>query len=207
MKVYHFVALRENVEEGSFSYEPKWNGAIEGYVVRTLNKNFWRFSDCMEFDDAYQEAYIKFMELKKAYFGMIDCSKWFMSLFKTSLANKITDLANLSNRLRRQVCFTELGDQISSDGESVSYADMIIGSYDTEAEFEHKIENAPEEIRKVFKLLLTAPPHLLAAMTDTWNARGKRKEGGNQFLCSMLGYDPRQVDLVEAVRYYLEEEE
>lgn len=188
----------------NFSFEPEWGGAIEGYVVRLINKNFWRFKNHMAFDDVYQEAYIKFLELKERYTGTVDSPKWFMSLYKTSLQNKITDFANLSNRLGRQVCFTELGDYPCSNEERVSFQESLIGSLESDGPLDVDLSNAPDEVRKVFVLLSSAPPELLSAMTDTWNANGKRKEGGNQFLCKMLGYDHSKVDLVETVHDYLE---
>ena len=190
---------------GSYSYRPEWKGALEGYTVRVLNKNFWRFSDAMEFDDAYQEAYVKFLELCSKYQGKINSAKWFMGLYKKALENKITDFANQSNRLRRQVCFTELGDIISPYGEMLSYQEALPGSTDTEATLEIKLEQAPAEIRQVLILLVHSRPDMLSAISDSWANRGKRKENGNQFLCNMLGYDARTTDLVGAVKQYLED--
>lgn len=205
MKGFRSGDVRKKGKDGNYSFDPQWKGAIEGYTVRTLHKNSWRFSNCMAFEDAYQEAYVKFLELQAKYSGLVDSPKWFMSLFKTALENKITDFANLNNRLKRQVCFTELGDQLSADGEKVSYQETLIGLADNEGKLDVKINDAPDYVRKVLILLLTGPPDLLAAMADTWDARGKRKHGGNEFLCNMLGYDSKQVDLVEAVKDYLEE--
>lgn len=189
--------------EGSFSYEPKWEGAIEGYVVKEINRNYWRFKNHVDFDDAYQEAHLKFLEMKERYMGSIDSPKWFMSLYKTALANKLTDLAKLSSRLRRQVCFVELDGEDEDEG----YQESLVGTIGTEGMLQVRLEEAPYEVRRVLSLVLHSPPELLSAMADTWNDKGKRVEGGNQFLCKMLGYDPRKVDLVELVKDYLQEEE
>lgn len=198
---------REGGRGGSYSYSPEWKGALEGYTVKVLNRNFWRFSDVMEFDDAYQEAYVKFLELCSKYKGKINSAKWFMSLYKTSLNNRVTDFANHSDRMKRQVSFTALGDIISPDGELLSYQEALPGSTDLERElqFQLKLEQAPPEIRQVLVLLVRSRPDMLAAISDSWTDRGKRMEGGNQFLCNMLGYDAKTTDLEGAVRQYLEE--
>lgn len=160
----------------------------------------------MAFDDVYQEAYLKFMEIEARYAGAIDSPQWFMSLFKTALANKITDLANAAQRLRRQVCFTELEHPLE-DAAILSYQESLVGDQDTGAELELKIDRAPYEVRQVLTLVTQSNPVLRRAMSETWSRDGKRMDGGNQFLCKMLGYNPRQVDLVELVQSYLEEEE
>lgn len=129
-----------------------------------------------------------------------------MSLYKTALKNRITDFANMSNRLSRQVCFTELG-QATDDGTELPYQESLIGSLDTDGHLHKKLEDAPYEVRRVLTLMAQADPHLLAAASQTWSDKGKRKDGGNQFLCQMLGYDPRRVDLVQLVRDYLEEDD
>lgn len=178
---------------------------MEGYTVRIINKNLWRFVDVMAFDDAYQEAYIKFLELRAKYYGKIDSPRWFMALYKTALARRITDFANQSNRFRRQVCFTDLGDTMGSDGRLVPYQELLLGEGDTGAVFEIKLEEAPAEVRQVLSLLVHGRVDLLDAISETWLDSGKRKDCGNQFLCKLLGYDHRQVDLVGRVRDYLEE--
>lgn len=159
----------------------------------------------MSFDDAYQEAYVKFLELRQKYAGKIDSAKWFMALYKTSLANRITDFANQGYKLRRQVCFTDIGDRMGQDGELVPYQELLEGDLDTDALFEIKLDEAPDYVRKVLSLIVSSRPDMLDALTESWFERGKRKEGGNQFLCALLGYDHREVDLVYAVRHYLEE--
>ena len=128
-----------------------------------------------------------------------------MALYKTSLANCITDLASQSTKTRQQICFTDLGDTMGQDGELVPYQELLQGDSDTDGDFEIKLSEAPQEVRQVLSLLVNCRPDMLDAITEAWFDRGKRKEGGNQFLCSLLGYNHREVDLVYAVRHYLEE--
>jgi len=160
----------------------------------------------MSFDDAYQEAYVKFLELRIKYESHVDSPRWFMALYKTALANRITDFANQSNRYRRQVCFTDLGDTMALDGQLVPYQELLLGEEDTAGLFELKLEAAPAEVRQVLTFLAHSRPDMSEAIAETWIDNGKRKEDGNQFLCRLLGYDHREVDLVERVIDYLEEE-
>lgn len=195
-----------NVKGGSCLFSPEWTAAIEGYTVRVLHKNLWRFSAVMSFDDAYQEAYLKFMELKEKYEGKINHPRWFMSLYKTALKNRITDLANSNRKLSRQLSFTDLGEVISgTEGAVVEYQDALLGETDTGGILELKIAQAPAEVRKVLVLLLQSDPVMLAAIADSWEQKGKRGEAGNQLLCRLLGYDARRVNLVESVKDYFEE--
>jgi len=159
----------------------------------------------MAFDDAYQEAYVKFLELRIKYEGKIDSPKWFMALYKTALARRITDFSNESRKFKYQICFTDLGDRVC-DGEGlVPYEELLLGDEDTEALFEIKLENAPDYVRQVLSLIVNSRPDLLDAISESWISRGKKIENGNQYLCSLLGYNHRKVDIVEGVRNYLEE--
>lgn len=199
------LADAEGKESGRLStYEPEWSSALEGYTVRILRRNLWRYERIMSFDDAYQEAFVKFLELQEKYRGQANSARHFMALYKTSLANLVTDFSKQSRRFRRQVCFTELGQVVGQDGESVSYDELLQGDADTDALFEMSLDDAPEHVRQVLMLIINSRPDMLMAISDSWFEQGKRKEGGNQFLCRLLGYNHREVDLVWAVVDYFE---
>lgn len=155
----------------------------------------------MSFEDAYQEAFVKFLGLCSKYEDTVDNPRWFMALYKRSLHNLVTDFANQANRLRRQVCFCEL----QADN-AEPYEELLRGD-DSDAELEILLENAPEHVRQVLTLLSADNSAMLGVLAQSWERQGKRKMDGNEFLCRMLGYDHRQVDLVYATRVYLEDEE
>jgi len=154
----------------------------------------------MSFEDAYQEAYVKFAEVSNKYEGKVNNPRWFMALYKRALANCITDLANSSNRLRRLVCFTEMQD----DTDPIPYEEKLLGGEDT-ANLEILLEEAPEEVRQVLTLLSNMDTAMLGVIAQSWEREGKRKEDGNQFLCRLLGFDYRKVNLLEYTKQYLEE--
>jgi len=159
----------------------------------------------MAFDDAYQEAYVKFLEIKLKYEGTVDSPSWFMALYKTALGNRITDFANQANRLRRQVCFTELQGTMSTEAEALPYEELLVGELGNSGQLAVLLEEAPDAVRQVLSLLTSKDSALLGILSESWKANKKRKENGNEYLCRLLGYDHTQVDLVESTRKYLEE--
>lgn len=175
--------------------------------MRILRRNLWRYERIMSFDDAYQDSYVKFLELQEKYRGHANSARHFMALYKTSLANLVTDFSKQARRFRRQVCFTELGEVIGQDGESVPYDALLEGDADAVDdlfEFEKSLEDAPEYVRAVISLFVNSTTENLEAYSDSWFEQGKRKEDGNQHLCRLLGYNHREVDLVWAVINYFE---
>lgn len=185
-------------------YRPEWKGPVEGYAVSVIHKNLWRFVGIMSFEDAYQEAYLKFLELSNKYAGTVTNPRWFMSLYKRALANRITDFANKSNRLRRLVCFSEL----TEADDPIPFEENLAGErHDVDLDFEVLLEEAPEEVRQVLTLLANKDTAMLGVIAQSWQRQGKRKEDGNEFLCKLLGYDYRKVDLLEYTKNYLEGEE
>jgi len=154
----------------------------------------------MSFDDAYQEAYVKFLEVVEKYKDEVDNPRWFMSLYKKALANHITDLANTTNRMRRLVCFSE----IQEEHDPVPYEEKLLGGEDS-TNLEILLEEAPEHVRQVLALLTNKDTAMLGVIAQSWERQGKRKQDGNELLCKLLGYDYRKVDLVQATKDYLEE--
>lgn len=165
-----------------------------------LRKNLWRFETVIPFEDAFQEAYLKFLQVREKYRGKVTNPRWFMSIYKRTLSNLVTDFANCASRQRRQVCFADLQD-VNSE---IPYQDLLRGE-DSFAELELVLEEAPEHVRQVLSLLSAPDTAMLGVLAQSWGRLGKRKQDGNQFLCQMLGYDHTEVDLVYATKKYLEE--
>ena len=77
-------------------YRPRWKGAIEGYTVNTVRKNFSQLSANYEFEDLMQEAYIKFLKCERKYAGVVNNDRWFMALYKRALQHRIVSLIRRS---------------------------------------------------------------------------------------------------------------
>ena len=156
----------------------------------------------MQFDDAYQEAYLKFLELQQKY-PKVDSPQHFMGLYKTALANRMTDFSKSATRIRRADNFTDLEMLRGEDNEVIPYQETLVGDSDLQALFEIKLDEVPSVVRQVLNLMVNSRPDMLEAMSDSWFDQGKRKDGGNQFLCRLLGYDHRKTDAVEQVVDFL----
>ena len=154
------------------------------------------------FEDLYQDAYVLFLELKIKYAGRIDCDSWFMSLFKRSFCNRITDKANEATDYRRQVCLTDME---CEEDPRLDFLDTIASDCVNEGYWECKFEEAPEEVRQILTLILRAPKEFLDVLSASWRMRGKRKVDGNMYLCALLGHDSKKVNLVENFKNYFSE--
>lgn len=149
----------------------------------------------MEWEDVMQECHCLFLKLERRYENEVTSAAWFMGLYKSSLRNLIIDLASDDSYLRQ--CTLEC--QLSAD-ETECLSDRI-GTEEHEGNLACLLEEAPEEVRAVVALILNAPPKVYAVASAAWEAQGRKKEHGNAFLCSMLGFDER-VNVVQMTRDY-----
>lgn len=112
---------------------PKWEGVIEGWTIRTVQKHLWRVE--FDFDDLYQECAVKFVHLCEVYPLVVD-PPHFTALYKTACFNRITDLAK--GAMRRSIVELVPDD----DFDAVGYDD---------AELRALVGDAEGPMRKVFE--------------------------------------------------------
>lgn len=173
-------------------YIPKFEGAIEGYVVNFLSRNFWRVEGYIEREDLMQEARCLFYKLQRRY-SYVDNPAWFMSLFKVAFSNEFHGLSNRrTERMSFEACSIDDVDSIMD----------WVSNEDNQGLVFVLVEQAPEEVRAVLSLLASAPMELLEEVAGAWKAQGRRKVEGNSHLCELLGYDPKETDLVQDVLDY-----
>lgn len=79
-------------------FTPRWPGAIEGHAVNAVRKWFPALCAEHEFDDLLQEAWVVFHRCKERY-PNIDNPKWFMAVFRTSLQNRLMNMAARCGRM------------------------------------------------------------------------------------------------------------
>jgi hypothetical protein len=160
------------------SYNPQWDGFIEGYVTNYLHQNYWRVQHYMEYEDVVQEARVVFYRVKNKY-GKLEHPKHFMALFKTSWVREFTDLANAATKVSE--ASYEMGNT-----EQDEFMDVLCGDLENDGMLSIMMQQAPEEVKKVLKLFLTTPVEALNQMSMVWKWRGKNIEFGNQHLCEIL---------------------
>jgi len=165
--------------------EIKWEGSIEGWTYNFLKKNYWKISKIHEWEDAIQSAKLVFLETKHHYGKKVDTPQWFMALYKKVLWSWLVDEAKKSSGYIPPV--EEVENSIPTKGQG----DLLV-----------LIQQAPEEIKSVLQLVFNTPVEVFEAFSKDWKSRGKKKEMGNQYLCSMLGYNSGKVDLVSKTQDY-----
>jgi hypothetical protein len=176
-------------------YEPKWDGPIAGYATSYMKRHYWRLQHSMDWEDVMQECRCLFYKLDRTYGDEVDTGAWFMGLYKTSLTRLVNDLSKEDTYLRHCIRETELSDD---DSEWMS---SRISTEDNEGTLNCLITDAPDEVRAVISLFLQAPPQVYEQASLAWQMTGRKKEHGNAFLCSMLGFDER-VNVVRMIRQH-----
>jgi|ERR1019366_4799806 hypothetical protein len=178
-------------------YTPQWKGFVEGFVTNFLKKNYWRVQSHMEYDDVMQEAYVKFLYLKRKY-GALDTPQHFMALYKISWVNDFHELSTLASKHRLEVCEHQLLDE---DSDYFNMIESVVGDTNNDGELSVMIEQAPSDVKLVLQLMLTAPVEALEMFSAIWKQQGKKKEFNNTHLCEILGL-PFKTDIVGKINSY-----
>ena len=170
-------------------YIPEFKGPIEGYVVNSLKRNYWRIAETHTREEAMQEAWVVFMRCCSRY-PIIDTPQHFMSLFKQAWANQLTDLGKQSTKHRALVPEPE--------DEAGNKMFEAVGETENAGYLAVLVEQAPREVLMVLNLFLNAPTELLELAAQAWTAQGKRRVDGNAMIARLLGTNPND-DLIGKV--------
>lgn len=181
-------------------YIPKFEGAIEGYVVNFLRTNFWRVQGSMEFQDCMQEAHLVFLRLADRY-GVLDTPQHFMGLYKRAWYNHFTDLSHIDTKFRVEVSESQLATEEDGGMAYVSLVESIIGETDCAGYITIMLQQAPADVRTVLSFFVVAPQELVDLTFSSWRKSRRKKEGGNNMLCHVLGFAPG-TDLLGRVAAY-----
>lgn len=188
------VSLIKSYEGRKLSWRPSWKGVLENYSKKTCSHHLWRVEHLgFEFEDLLQEAWIVYRTCREKYHYVTE-PQHFMSLFMTSLSNRITDLSNKS--AAEADTFSEI---------ELSETDHW-GQIEQEAELRlrmSRLQDASEEVRKVINLIFRAPEALLKSIGFGQGVKRGDPTLTNRQLCSLLGYDSNQIDLVRLTKDYI----
>lgn len=169
------------------SYEPEWEGKIEGYSKNQISKNLWKFVMLgYEYDDLLHEAVLVFCYCRDKY--IVETPQHFMSLFKTALHNRFYDFAQSSSVEKSHQIVQELD------------FNLLGGSVKEESTFRVLLKSAPQEVKQVLSLVLNAPTEVLEGIG--FRNKGSRGFTANRKLCGLLGYNPDEVNLVQITKSY-----
>lgn len=174
-----------------------FEGTIKGYTIKFLNKNLWKVEGYLEFEDLMQEAHAVYLLVVQKYSAVVTTPSHFMSLYKSALRNKLIDHSVKATEYRKEVTYL-----YDDEGNEVDIVDTLMGACDNDAIFNNLLDKAPEEVRAVVNFVLQKSKTPAEAVTfwksqeELWKLQDKKKFLGNEYLCSRLGYDHENVDLV-----------
>lgn len=181
-------------------YIPRFEGAIEGYVVNFLRTNYWRVQGSMEFQDCMQEAHWLFLKLADRY-GVLDTPQHFMGLFKRSWHNHFTNLSITDTKLRAEVSDSQLVDE-AGESTYVRLVEQLVGDTDCSGQLLILLQQAPADVRTVLSFFALAPQELVDAAFESWHKSRRKKAGGNNMLCQLLGFSPGTDILGKVTTYF-----
>ena len=82
----------EKIKRRLPAYNPDFDHDVAGWVIKTIQRNYWRVAGSYEFEDLVQDARLYFHILCQKY-PLVHQHRHMFALFKTTFSNHITDLA------------------------------------------------------------------------------------------------------------------
>lgn len=150
----------------------------------------------MQWADAMQEAYLVFMRCERKYTELKTPSQ-FMALFKLAWINQVNDLSRMDSKLR--LCVSET--QELEDGDQQPHE--LMGETDNAGFLAVLLREAPDDVRRILALMLTAPQELLDVVLAEWRGHdGRKSDGGGKRINAALGL-PKDTDALALVHQYL----
>lgn len=176
-------------------YRPSWHGSIENYAAKYVRRFAWKLQPSYDVQDGMQEAYIVFLRLQQKYHG-IDTPQHFMALYKTALSNRVTDLAAEVTKHRLQ--------SLTQDDECDEPVVEAVGATDNDGALRVAIEQAPNDVKLVLALMLSAPAELLEVACATFISKGRRLSQGNALFSKLLGLPAGSEPVTKTKEYFSE---
>ena len=157
------------------SWRPQWEGAIQQWARKFVNKNKWRIDFIHDTEDLMQDAYLTFCKIRDAYPRVMD-APLFMALFKTALTNQIHDHSKyLQRKLEHHVFLTHDVSDLLCDR---------IGEVEHAGYLNCLLAQAPPEAREAINALIEH-----GAECDTRQKPGRGRESIGARLRRVMGYD------------------
>ena len=173
-----------------------WKGVVEGYTKNQATKFMRNFNKTAlyELEDLMQEGYLLYMKVIEKY-KEINEPKHLMSLYKSALKNRFSEVANELLELSKTVYIEQ-----PTDDESENVFNKITSSVNTE--FRTLLSTAPTEIKDLLFLIFDTPQEYLEILG--LNKKRRRGFQNNPLVCKLLGYNSAKVNLVKNFKEYFE---
>lgn len=121
-------------------WTPVWEGEIHGWARKYIRKNLWRVDSIHSAEDLEQEAYLTFLRVKAAYPRVVE-PRHFMALFKTAMANEMTDRARYRQKRLEAI--------INLEGDVAEVLTDRIGEYTNEGYLNIALSELPDDTKRV----------------------------------------------------------
>lgn len=163
-------------------------GEFQGYAANYMGKHGWKLESTHDYQDCMQEAWMVFNKVSQRYPDVEP--RHLMALYKSSLTRHVINLAHTAEQVRRQ------GTALDA-----THTTQMVGETDNAGYLKRLCSQAPQEVKMVLSLFLSAPTELLESAFNAWGAHGHRMAGGNEHVSRLLGL-PEGSKPVDAVRDY-----
>jgi len=140
-------------------YKPEFQGAVEGYIVNSISRNYWRVRRLMDREDLFQEAMVVYLKTARAY-PALDTPQHFMALFKVAWINRLNDLSKMDTRNRAET--------VSTESVFLNLKNTV-GETDSPGSVSLMVQQAPKEVQTVLSLFLTAPSEILEPTSTSFS--------------------------------------
>lgn len=184
-------------------YEPVFADVepwLRGYVAR----QWWRVEHLMQEEDMVQEARLQFlrMQQRNRRNGVVYESRThFVNAFRVAFVRHVHTLSNRDSRYADS--FTLTCDLDPTTDDASGFLTAVGGDDDRMMLLEVDLLLAPnEEVYRVLQLLFNPAPRVRGVVSRALSVGGS---AGNSAVCALLGYDPRQRDVLGEVRQFLTE--
>lgn len=163
-------------------WKPEWEPKVRGWALKYIRENKWRFEHLHDVDDLMQDAYLVFLKVCDSYPRVVD-PPHFMSLYKRSLSNFLTDR---SREYARKQNIIDESVYIPATEELPPAADKSLIPFYDSGPLEALLRNGPEELRLLIDFIKD-DANLVKLRQPQREARGQPRMNIDQRLSSLLG--------------------
>ena len=159
------------------------------WLYKYSNKNFWRVSAWIDYDDLIQDGYGEYYEVLKRYPQATERSH-IMRLFQLCFRSKIEDLVRANTK--------QVDDARSDLVETIDSPAMIIPDF---SNLHALLIKAPNTIKEALALLADEKAREELSKPFIRYDNGRR-ETLNERFCRLMGRDPSSIDVIKEMRTY-----
>lgn len=153
----------------------RFHDGLRRWTINYAERHVWRTLPEHDIGDLIQDAYTVYRRVEARYGATVRDQAHFMALYKRAFANHITTLASQRTRRTQRVQFVPVDTLDVRPGDLTSDAAVLT--------------ELPEALRELYRLFVqqgVRPPVLRV---------DGRRETTNEWLCRIVGADPRSTDL------------